>query len=490
MKRIIITLLGLIYSSVTYCQEIDMKRLEAVWAKKTPQTPMHMAIELYNQKLYFSMVPFVAEHIIQAETITPEFEKLIEEVVLKTGTNSLAGVDPKHLVRHQSPSLNLVLAFKLFQQEKYKDVAKLLHTFSPKHRFGSEALMMLGTSLQFLDQYSAAESKYELCVSTAGDLESKAKHERLKRYYAIIKESCQTHLARIAYKQKDYQRAVLQYEKISKNSYLWPYLLLERAWASYYLEDFNRSLGLLVTYRSPLLTSYFFPEAEVLTALSYHKLCLWDDVMKTIEQYHQVYKSRSDSLRGFLVANKDSDTYFLQLMLNPIESGEKLNPFIRNLITQIRKKVKFSVDLINYQASREELERWKLSFEKHKSPLSQSLARESQRSVSWRTTHLNHFIKQHMFGFINDIHRFSFELFNIQLEVMSNRRDLLYKNQTLISDRSRGSLDNVKRRTDQHFYQFTGEFWADELGDYSFGLQSNCELVSRIPANDKKKGVK
>jgi tetratricopeptide (TPR) repeat protein len=466
-------------------QPISMDRLERIHSSTHPNKDLLLAQELYNQKLYFAMIPYIGDYIIRAQEITPENERLLEETLLKTGTNSLAGLSNNHLSRHRSPSLALVLGLKLFDEKKYQDAINALSVISDSHRFAPEALMIKGSSYNLLNQFSKANNEYERCINIASGLESKARHPRLARYYGIVKESCMSHKARALFKQKDFQGATLAYEKISKNSYLWPYLLLERAWSSYYQEDYNRTLGLLVTYRSPLLNSYFFPEAEVLTALSYHRLCLYGDAMKTIEQYHQVYKSRSDALRSILMQQRNSDTYFLQMMLSPIETQEKMNPFIRNLITQIRKKVKFSVDLVNYQASREELERWKHLFESNKSPLVQNLARESQRSVQWRTVHLNHFIKQHMFSFINDIHRFSFELFNIQLEIMSSQRDLLYRNQALVSDRSRGSLDNVRRTQRQHFFEFTGEFWADELGDYSFGLQSNCDVVKRETASQK-----
>lgn len=485
-KTYILTLLILSFNGLASARDIDVSKLERIDRSNVSNKSLIMAQELYNQKLYFAMIPYLGAHIEQAQSLSPETERLIEEAILKTGTNSLAGLNNRHLSRHRSPALALVLGFKLFHDEKYQDVLKVLKMIPSGHRFESEALKIQGSAFQLLKRYPLAKEKYEACERVASTIEGRARHERLKRYYAIIKESCIVHQARMAYKQRSYEEATRAYERISKNSYLWPYLLLERAWSSYYQEDFNRTLGLLVTYRSPLLSSYFFPEAEVLTALSYHQLCLWNDSLQVIEQYHEVYKSRSDALRSIILQHRDSNTYFLQLALAPASEQNKMNPFIRNLTTQIRKKVKFSVDIVNYHAAREELERWKQAFDSHKTIMVQGMAREVQRSIQWRTVHLNHFIKEHMFKFLNDVHRFSYELFNIQLEIMSNQRDLLYRNQTLISDRSRGSRANVMRRRDQHFYTFTGEFWADELGDYSFGLQSNCEVVQREVAGQRR----
>ena len=33
---------------------------------------------------------------------------------------------------------------------------------------------------------------------------------------------------------------------------------------------------------------------------------------------------------------------------------------------------------------------------------------------------------------------------------------------------------NLKRDSGQYLWDFNGEFWADELGDYVFSLKSSC----------------
>ena len=108
---------------------------------------------------------------------------------------------------------------------------------------------------------------------------------------------------------------------------------------------FGVTLGLLVTYRSPLMSSYFFPEAEVLSSLSYFRLCLWGDSLKLIDQYYNVYRPHSDALKAILLKNKRSYTYFLKLLLAPIKENEDMNPFVRNLMTQMKSGVSWKKGL-------------------------------------------------------------------------------------------------------------------------------------------------
>lgn len=482
---LLITAVPKSFSEEKTVKKIDLNRLEKI-QKNVPTERKNevMAMELLNQKLPFASIPYAAEHIILSEKIDENFERLLEDLILKTGPHTLAGVDTKNLAKHRSPSLSLVLGIKFFQEKNYQNAIRSLNSVPTGHRFEPESLMIQASSYNLLNQKPQALEKYKSCAKISEELENKSKHEKLQRYFAIVKEQCQIHIARISFKDKNYRQAIKEYEVISKNSYLWPYLLLERAWAYYYLQDYNRVLGLLVTYRSPLLSSYFMPEAEVLSALAYHQMCLHSDTMKTIEQYYEVYKNRSDDLKKTLLAHKKSDTYFLQMMLAPIEKVEGQNLFIRNLLTQIRKRVKYSVDIVNYQQARNEFEQWR-AIETH-TELSKTITRQVHYQLGWRTKQLNHYVKEQMFGFINDIHRFSYEMFNIRLEVLSKQRDLIYSNQKLATDRNRGSADNVQRAATQHFYDFTGEFWADELGDYSFGLQSQCQKAPVIGSTGRR----
>ncbi len=460
----------------------SLKKAQEHWKNTAdPKRAEKVVYELIDSNLYFSAVPFAAIAIEASSELDPKFEVALENLILKTGTAAFIGIDAKDLWKHKRPSLSLVLGLKLFKSEKYDKVSTVMKTIPDTHRFAPEARMIEGSSLNLSQNYSGALDQYKKCADVAKKFESQAKHEKLKRYYTILRESCTIHMARLKYKEKDYKGALLAYNEIPKTSYRWPYILLEKAWASYYLEDYNRTLGLLVTYKSPLMESYFFPEGEVLGALSYYKLCLYGDSLSTVDQYYQVYKKRSDDLKKILIDHKGSNSYFLKLMFAPIDQSEQKNPFIRNLVTQIRKKVKFSVDLVSLKTAQHE---WDHLNKIKNNDFVNELKKHVGHHVVWRSHHLNHFVKKLMFNFLNDMHRFSYEMFNLRLEIMSDKRNLIYENKKLIADRARGSQEGVNRLSSEHFYDFNGEFWADELGDFSFGLLSNCE-ARKVTATTK-----
>lgn len=475
MKKIIV-ILTLILSTESFAL---VKKAAKLYEKSNdPNKNAYIAQELYKSKYYFSSVVFAKEHLIEGKTFSKEFENILEELVLKTGTMSFYGLDDKILSRYPSPSLSFILGLRRFNYKRYKGAITALQRVPETHRFSPEAKFMMGSAYNLVNDFGNAVKTYDSCIAKAADLEGQSNNKKLKRYFAIIRESCIIHKARILFKERKYEDALAAYDAIPKTSYRWPYILMEKAWSAYHLGNYNRVLGILVTYRSPLMTSYFFPEAEVLSSLSYFKLCLWGDSLKLIEQYYNVYRPHADALKGILVQNKNSHTYFLKMLLKPIKEMEGMNPFVRNLMTQVRKRVKFSLDLVNFQKAQNEL---KYVQKLKDSPLKEKMEEAVNGSIAWRAKHLNHYIKKQMFGFINDMHKFSYEMFNIKLEISSLQRDLVYSNKQLISDRSRGSLENVTRTDKEHFFVFNGEFWGDELGEYSFGLKSNCKRVRKDP---------
>ena len=74
---------------------------------------------------------------------------------------------------------------------------------------------------------------------------------------------------------------------------------------------------------------------------------------------------------------------------------------------------------------------------------------------------------------VADFEKISF----IRLEMLSRAKDkLIRKTQNATAEeqeRTRGVV-RPTRKDNQMFWTFNGEFWNDELGDYIFGLESEC----------------
>lgn len=440
---------------------------------KTRFRDKKIAHELIDGQFYFSAIPYINNYLEDNNEIDAELEEDIETLVIKTGTMAVLNLDEKRLEKFSIPSISLILGTRLFNKEQYDSAFNILSRIPETHKFAIEANLIKGTIKNLQKKQIEALNLYENCSLKAAQQENQISLEKNKRYYTYLKETCIIRQARLKLEDKKYEEALETYEKIDKRSYKWPYILMDKAWAHYYLKDYNRAIGLTVTYKSPLLESYFFPESEVLMALSYYNLCLYEDSLKVVEHFYDYYRPKADALKSILGEHKKSDTYFLDLYYADTKTREDLNPFIRNLITQTRKQVKFNLDLASLKSAKDELALLKKL--KNKNDFTRQLEDNLGSTISFISAKINYYIKKEIFTFINEIHKHSYSMFNLKLELLSKIREQLYSAKSNNQNsRDRGSETNINRKSTQYFFDFNGSFWADELGDYSFGLQSQC----------------
>ncbi len=483
-NKIILTLLTLALSIYSVESLATAKEAYEIYKKDHSKSRnKRIAQELIDGQFYFSAIPYVNLYLDETSQMDVEVERDIETLILKTGTMAVLNLDDQKLEKFNIPSVHLILGTRYFNKEAYKKSFDTLVKIPESHQFAVEANLIKGTIKDLERKTIEASFLYNSCKEKATKLLKESKNEKMERYYSLLKETCTIRLARVKIEEKKYEEAQEIYKGIDKRSYKWPYILMDKAWAAYYLQDYNRSLGLTVTYKSPLLESYFFPEAEVLTALSYYNLCQYDDALAVVDHFYDNYKPKAEALKNLLGQNKESDTYFIDLYYADNETRDSLNPFIKNMITQTRKQVKFNLDIMSLKAAKDELQL--IRKLKNKNDFTQLMEDNLDNTLEFISKKINTYIKREIFTFINEIHKHSYSMFNLQIELLSKKREEIYNaNVEAKTERARGSIDNVNRKIDQYFFDFNGSFWADELGDYSFGLESKCKIAESTTATD------
>lgn len=431
--------------------------------------------KLEERKLYYSALNEFFKETYSKE-ITEKHVERLEKLLFFTGIELLEDYDHELLNKYPTSSTRFILGRRSFQKKDYKAALKNFNKIHVDHRYYPEGLLLTGQVYGSLNDFKKESESYTSCQKAAEKEESKTEGIKIKRYYRMIYEVCLVNKARRLYKQGQYKESLAAYDQIPKQSYKWPYIILEKAWAHYQLGDFNRTLGLLVTYKSPLLDTYFFPEAEYLAALAYYRLCLYEDSMIIINQYYQFYRPRFAQLENVLKKNLNSQNYFYNLMFKPGDELKKHEEFVRHIMTRLKKQTRFSLDFNSVFKINQEMKR--LS-EKDKK-LRDHLLSVKENMIA----KINYNAKTDIFSFLETVPFFSSELFKVNLEVISKKKDLMYSNRQLAHDRSRGDYSNVKRSRFEQFWKFEGEFWGDELGDYSLGLKSSCKTVRMESAEE------
>ena len=161
-------------------------------------------------------------------------------------------------------------------------------------------------------------------------------------------------------------------------------------------------------------------------------------------------------------------------MFKPDEELKKHEDFVKQIITRLKKQTRFSLDFNAIFKINQEVKRIK----KNEKPVIQERLIGHLLEVKDNMMNkINYNAKTDIFQFLETVPFFSAELFKLNLEIIARKKDLVYRNKQLVADRSRGDYSNVNRSKYEQFWKFQGEFWADELGDYSLGLKSNCQTI-------------
>lgn len=428
---------------------------------------------LENKRYYYSALNEFFKETYSRTIINDDLRRL-EDLLFYTGIELLEDYEPYLLLKYPTSSTRFILGRQALQEKRYPQAIEYFSQIHRDHRYFPEGKLLEAQAYDALKDEKKRTKSYRYCQDYALKNEATAKSEKIGRYYRMLYEICLVNEGRHLFMKGEYARALEIYNKIPKQSYKWPYLLLEKAWIYYQMGDYNRTLGLLTTYKSPLLDTYFFPEAEYLAALAYFRLCLYEDSLVIINQFYQVYRPRFNALQGVLKNNKTSQTYFYNLMFRPGKDLQKQEDFVKKIITRMKKQTRFSLDFNANFKIKQEIKR----IERNEKPLIKNLLLPHLQEVRANLiSKINYNAKTDIFNFLNSVPFISSELFKLNLEIVSRKKDLVYKNQKLIADRGRGSYDNVKRDKFEQFWSFEGAFWADELGDYSLGLESNCQTI-------------
>jgi hypothetical protein len=305
-----------------------------------------------------------------------------------------------------------------------------------------------------------------------------------------LKYRCIAGQARALYEAGDFSEAELVYEKVSRQSLVWTEVLFEQAWNSYRKQEYNRTLGRLVSYKSPALSFVYNPEIDTLRAQAYLALCLYEDANEGVNEFNARYVPVSEEVKKLIGRNeikKGSDRaldltgYYQEgksAAQAPLSSSRPLyrlmNRFVRSAAFQdsLRSERELSVELGNIR-----------SFSvgvSNADPQTGTFGDFLAKVLNFRLKAIREmggaFVRNSLLDYHDQLIAQFEKMAFIKLEMLSRFKEKLMTRNSPDSQqlRSRGNVQPI-RRGDQYFWSFNGEFWNDELGDYVFGLESECD---------------
>ena len=471
MKKLIFLSLLALYTINAQASYVNASRIyQHGDYEKYPQ----LVSELIADKMYFSATPFLKEYLtVTNKTNETALDKLLDELISEVGIRQFEVLPVNVLEKSNAPTIRYILARKFFRQGKYdqalKYLAKPIDGSNPVKPF---ALLLEGSILSVTSQGDKAIPIFRECIEVANSHISHAQDKERLWQLKINRDYCLVGIARTEFALQKYEAANLSYLDLQKSSIIWPEILFEEAWNSFYLKDFNRTLGKLVTYKAPLFHYIFNPEIEVLKALSYMEMCLWDDSNKVVEQFYAKYELENEQYKKYLNSlGKDYSKFYL-LIKEDKEGKTPSGNLLSTALNSISRDSTFRELHASYGAAHNEIEAVNaMANSKFKTVIHENLrdALNLQRDL------MGGYIKAQLYLYSAQMTKAFEDMSYIKLEILSKKKTELYDQVSMRGDRARGDFMYVKRTDKQYFWNFKGEFWADELGDYVFALRSECK---------------
>ncbi len=338
-----------------------------------------------------------------------------------------------------------------------------MSTHSPLWVF---ALQIRGTAYAILGKNEDALTDFRSCSDKAPEED--------------LRSRCIAGEARTLYQMDRFNEADQKYEDVKKSSFVWTDTLFEQAWTSFAKDEYNRTLGRLVSYKSPLLSFVFNSEIEVLRAQAYLVLCLYSDANEVVNAFNAKYAGLGEEVKRYVEKNPSDLQVFYSLGKTVLKSSLHTQKEFHKIVNRFVRAPYFQNQMATESSIKQELQaihQFDLTQPGVSHNSGQGLPGFLNLVLSWRQKSVQilggAFVKNSLIDYhstlISDFEKMAF----IKLEMLSRAKHRLVYKEPSAAERSRGNHIPT-RRDDQYYWSFNGEFWNDELGDYIFGLESEC----------------
>ncbi len=294
--------------------------------------------------------------------------------------------------------------------------------------------------------------------------------------------------ARVLYQMGRWGDSIEAYRSIPRDTEQWHDALFESSWAMLRGARFRSALSNFHSLHSAFYDEHYQPESLLLRAIVYLYICRYDEMEKVLDLFDRQYKPVQVQIRAALQNNRDSLSFFRELIRKDEEQQTGLKKSytnqagrLPNLVVSFIKKEGDVRKSLNYLR--------RLENEKR---------RINSLSTSWRTSGIGKYtqkivekriestrvlagkqFRRHLILVQNDL-RDLFEQSNfLRFEMISGKKEVVKKEiagKGLVRDKiDEDSSRDYYVQNGYEYWPFTGEYWLDEIGNYHYvGVQA-CE---------------
>jgi len=270
-----------------------------------------------------------------------------------------------------------------------------------------------------------------------------------------VRNDAKKALARVLYEQGHFRDAYRLYREIDAPELTLADVILEEAWAKYRQKDYRKAMGLLVAFSAPSFERLFKPEQYLLKTLIYMQFCHYGAARGALVTFQDRYGDVLTCIRqrGDLTAN--SQARRILTGLPPVQRVE-------GYLQELEQEEAILAGLEGAEA-----------FVEAVRPIYDLKGREVERRRERVWNREVERLKRTLFDYQEQANLLAYESGMHQYQKVKE----MYYGATLEGEgQAEESIPKFSKNT---YYAFDGEYWSDELDDYTFLIEDYCEAPEK-----------
>lgn len=356
----------------------------------------------------------------------------------------------------------------LVDTRQFKKGADTLSTIPKGDPLYAKARYHMGQAYAELDKTRTALSSF----NNAANARSQDGYSDTQRVAALLGR------ARVFYQMKEWDKAVIAYRMVPKDSPLWKEIFMESAWAMLRSGKFRSAISNFQTLHSDYFSDNFLPESYLLRSIVYLYICKYDELEKVLQQYEGIYSNGLKQLTKYLRTHK-----------NPIDDYKIIVPQVGRKNLSQKQIPRFITKEIHESANFKNIHKYlnEISNENKKvssyptswkrSPVGIYSKRLMENRISKTKKKTAQILRSNLYDLQKKLVEFEDQKEFLRFEVINAEKERIKQE---IAQENSTSEKTINKDRDYYvkngyeYWPFKGEYWLDELGNYHYVGQASC----------------
>ncbi len=383
--------------------------------------------------------------------------------------------DPTESFSGKERNTTRVVRQKFLEAESaLKESVKFASKVPKKNRFYTKALYVKGLGQYALGLFEESVETFRRVVRETHPKEGSQKNPELR-------EMAFFSLARVHYQFQQFRYALFYYDRVSRDSRNWLDAIFESAWANFRMGQYEKSLGNLVTLQAPFFENEYYPERDILKAITFYQNCRYPEARTFLKSFKERYTPVLEDIESLQERDPNQLLEHFVKLEQELEGADEYsqdsrlsaNARLVRLALSDKRVAQLRSALVEIDNELESLGGLPQNFRKGLGAGALDANEKRRKEVVNRAGNLLESKLKIESDFLRGL---ASKLVRIEFEIAKGEKSgleaqLRNEGQAVPLKDYRYSVATDDERV---YYPFDGEYWRDELGTYEYTLTRGC----------------